>query len=88
MTIFCTGFDEAIIGMGERFHDSFVVYDHDKVLGILMERDGMTQEEAQEYYEFNIVGAWVGEHTPAFVVQADAETVHQYIEEDDNGSTH
>ena len=67
MTLYATGFDDAIIGRGERFHDTFVVYDLDKLLGILMERDGMTEEEAREFYEFNIVGAWVGEKTPAFV---------------------
>ena len=27
----------------------------------------MTQEEANEFFEFNVVGAWVGEQTPIFV---------------------
>lgn len=27
----------------------------------------MTEEEAFEYLEFNILGAWVGEETPMFV---------------------
>ena len=27
----------------------------------------MTYEEAVEYYEFNIVGAWLGEFTPVFI---------------------
>jgi len=27
----------------------------------------MTDEEAMEFFEFNVVGAWVGEETPIFV---------------------
>jgi hypothetical protein len=44
-----------------------ICYDEDKVIEILMERDGMTYEEAVEYFEFNIAGAWVGESTPFFM---------------------
>ena len=61
------GFDAAIVGIGERFTSWFVVYDYDKVIEILMTRDGMDHEDAIEWYEFNIVGAWVGENTPCFV---------------------
>ena len=87
MTLYATGFEEAILGWGERFHDTFVVYDLDKLLNILVERDGMTMEEAREYYEFNIVGAWVGDKTPAFIVQADAETLYEFMEGDEDGSS-
>jgi hypothetical protein len=34
---------------------------------ILIERDGMTDEEAMEYFDFNVQGAWVGESTPVFL---------------------
>ena len=27
----------------------------------------MSEDEAAEYFEFNVVGAWVGESTPVFV---------------------
>jgi len=27
----------------------------------------MTHEEAMEYFDFNVVGSYVGEHTPAFI---------------------
>ena len=43
------------------------MYDTDKCLAILRERDGMTEEEAEEYFYFNVVGAWVGDYTPCFV---------------------
>lgn len=59
--------DEAIIGVAERFNDTFVVYDKQKVLEIMVKRDGMSYEEAMEFFDFNIVGAWVGPKTPAFV---------------------
>jgi len=43
--LLCDGFDEAIIGMAERINLSHVVaYDVDKMLEIMVERDGMTYE--------------------------------------------
>jgi hypothetical protein len=32
-----------------------------------MDRDGMSHDEAIEYLEFNTVGAWCGENTPAWI---------------------
>jgi hypothetical protein len=60
-------YDDCIVGICDRFHDSFVVYDRDKVINKLMERDGMDEEEAVEFFEFNIVGGWHGEQTVGFV---------------------
>jgi hypothetical protein len=61
------GFDEAIIGVVQRMGIQAICYDEDKVLEILMERDGMTLIDAMEYFDFNIAGAWVGESTPFFL---------------------
>jgi acetyl-CoA carboxylase carboxyltransferase component len=58
------GFDDAVIGIEPM--TMRVVYDIDKVIEILMDQ-GMDHDEAIEYYEFNIVGAYVGEQTPIFV---------------------
>jgi len=33
-----------------------------------MVKDGMTYEEAVEYFEYNQMGAWVGERTPCFLI--------------------
>ena len=60
------GFDEAILGVVQRMGIQAICYDQDKVIDILME-DGMSYEEAVEYFEFNIAGAWVGESTPFFM---------------------
>ncbi len=60
------GFDDAIIGTAERFGmPPVAAYDYEKVIQALM-RD-MDRDQAEEYFNFNIVGAWVGEHTPVFV---------------------
>ena len=59
------GLDDAVIGVAS--DNSKVVYSADKVIGILKDRDGMTDEEALEYFEYNIAGAYVGPSTPLFV---------------------
>lgn len=62
------GFDEAIIGMAERINlGPVVAYDVNKILKIMIERDEMTFDEAIEYFEFNILGAWAGDNTPIFI---------------------
>lgn len=65
--LFADGFDDAIVGIGQRFNSTFVVYDYPKVIETLITRDGMTYEDAVEFFDFNIVGAWVGEGTPCFL---------------------
>ena len=60
-------YDACIVGIGHRFSDGpLVMYSIERILGVL-EADGMTDEEAVEWYHFNILGAWVGEGTPIFV---------------------
>lgn len=61
-----TGFDAAIIGLGCQFNTTFAVYDRAKVIEILVAQ-GLTEEDAEEHFAFNIGGAYVGESTPAFV---------------------
>lgn len=61
-------FDEAIVGIAHRIGmNPVVAYDTTKIIDILCERDGMERDEAAEYFEFNILGAYVGENTPMFV---------------------
>lgn len=59
------GFDEAIIGVVERIGVQAICYDKDKVIEILMK--DMPYEEAIEYFEYNIAGAYVGESTPFYL---------------------
>jgi hypothetical protein len=62
--MFIDGFDDAIIGVDEV--NLRVVYDIDEVINTLI-MDGMDVDDAIEYYEYNIAGAYVGEKTPVFV---------------------
>jgi len=64
---FADGFNDALIGVGYQFNQKLAVYDYNKCINILCDRDGMTIEEAGEYMEYNVVGAWVGDGTPIFV---------------------
>tara|TARA_R100000458_G_C8256159_1_gene232286 strand:- start:697 stop:960 length:264 start_codon:yes stop_codon:yes gene_type:complete len=63
------GLDKAIIGITDGSFDTNIrlVYDIDKCIKILMDRDGMDREEALEFFTFNISGAYVGEGTPIFM---------------------
>lgn len=61
------GFDDCIIGVTSRFGQSeHFAYSVDKIIDKLME-DGMNREDAYEFFQFNQVGAYVGETTPCFV---------------------
>lgn len=76
------GFDDAVIGIGRRCGQlDLIVYDSHKILEILVERDGMTMEDAREHFEFNIVGAWMGKGTPVFVEPMNMTEVESYIGE-------
>ena len=68
------GFEQAFMGVAESFGSApKAFYDSNKCIDILVERDGMTLEEAVEYFEFNVTGAYVGEFTPAFISLFDEE---------------
>jgi hypothetical protein len=63
------GYDDCLVGVVERFgEDSYFIYDRELVLEKL-QKGGMSYEEALEYYEFNQLGAYVGERTPAFLIR-------------------
>jgi hypothetical protein len=62
------GFDDAILGVAQRCgQPSLVAYSVAKILEILVERDGLSREDALDHLAFNIVGAWMGPGTPIFV---------------------
>jgi hypothetical protein len=61
------GFDEAIIGISQ-CNTPKAVYDTKKCIEILMNRDKMSEEEAVEFFQFNVVGSYMGEKTPIFTL--------------------
>lgn len=62
------GLDYAIIGITQEFgNGSRILYSKNKILQILRERDGMTHTEAEEFYDYNILGLYAGEQNPIFL---------------------
>ena len=60
------GLDDALAGYDTQGRAIYLV---NEILGILETRDGMTEEEAVEFFEFNIAGAYVGEYTPIYMYE-------------------
>jgi hypothetical protein len=62
------GLEAAIIGVtcGQHEDQPRVVYDVERVC-LLLEDQGMTREEAREWFDFNIIAAWVGPGTPLYM---------------------
>lgn len=60
--------DAAIVGLVSSCGsgDPVVCYDRSKVIAILMQ-DGMDEEEAEEFFEFNVIGAYMGPATPVYL---------------------
>jgi hypothetical protein len=65
--VFADGYDKAIIGIAYREGHPLVVYDTNTILRILIKRDGMWIDEAEEFFYYNIQGAFVGPRTPLFL---------------------
>jgi hypothetical protein len=65
--LFADGLDAAIIGFAWRDGVVIVVYDAQTIIDILCRRDGMEQEEAWEFFDYNIQGAWKGAMTPIYL---------------------
>ena len=62
------GLEAAYIGFTVNHHHAHVaVYSFEKCVGILVDRDGMTPDDAEEYLSFNTLGSFVGENGPLFV---------------------
>tara|TARA_Y100001938_G_C7733806_1_gene255944 strand:- start:6 stop:299 length:294 start_codon:yes stop_codon:yes gene_type:complete len=64
--LFADGHDHAIMGYSS---DGKVIYSVDQVVRGLVERDGMTPDEAIEFFNFNIECAYVGEYTPIYMYE-------------------
>lgn len=63
--LFADGFDDALIGVVEQFgRPPVALYNYGRCIQILME--DMTEEEAVEYFDYNVIGAYMGDNTPAF----------------------
>jgi hypothetical protein len=62
------GFESAYLGYTVNQHHAVVaVYDAEGCIEVLMSRDGMDRDGAEEFLEFNTLSAWVGENGPLFL---------------------
>ena len=71
--ILIEGFDDCIMGIVEKFNSLSVLYDLEKVLNKL-ESQGMDRSDAQDWYDYNMNGAWLGECTPSFFIQLEDDS--------------
>jgi hypothetical protein len=67
-SVILNGLDHGIVGMDV---DGHVVYSYEKCVEILMERDGMTLEEAEEWLDYNTVRAipYMGDMRPVMMYE-------------------
>ena len=67
--VILNGLEESIIGIVEEFGNGpRILYSKNKILNILCERDLMTMGEAEEFFDYNIIGLYAGEQNPVFLV--------------------
>ena len=72
-TLYADGFEDALIGLGWQHTKLIAIYDYDKCVEILILREDMTHEEAIEWMEYNVVGSYVGEYTPIFMLPKEVQ---------------
>lgn len=66
--ILLTDLEDCIIGVVEEFGNGRrILYDRTKIIKKLQERDSMTEQEAEEFYDYNILGLYAGEQNPVFL---------------------
>jgi hypothetical protein len=67
-TLLIDDHDFALIGTCMTWHGNMlverVIYDGPMLVEAMVEQDGMTEEEAIEYIDVNIIGAYMGDTTP------------------------
>ncbi len=66
--LFLDGLDAALVGVVRQFgRPAVALYDYTRVLAVLKADFGMDDDGAREFFETNLLGASVGEYTPAFL---------------------
>ena len=60
------GFDDAIIGIDQE--SLRLIYSVDKMKSILMTVDEMSEDDARDYLDFNVLSAYMGEKNPIYCI--------------------
>ena len=78
------GFEKAFVGstISAFSREQVALYDYDLCIKVLVEDQQMTEEEAIEYFDYNVIGSWVGEDTPIFIHKHKIENVEDYLDEE------
>ena len=75
------GFDSAVLGMSRgTLGEDVAVYSIARCIDVLVKRDGMSEDEAIEYMNFNVLDAYMGPMTPIFVYEMDAAAINEYAD--------
>lgn len=71
------GLEKALIGQASVWGDGErverLIYSGEKIIDVLMKRDDMSYEEAQEFIDYNIEGLYAGPSTPVIVWPTEGE---------------
>ena len=70
-SLLADGFEDALLGFGFQFNAAVAIYDYEACIDILRDRDGMSKDGALEFFEFNVVGAYMGPNTPVFMTKVE-----------------
>lgn len=70
--IFYDGLEPALIGAVQIFNKVVALYDYEKCIDHLIERDGGDYEMVTEHLEYNTLGSYVGENTPGFLMRTES----------------
>jgi hypothetical protein len=74
LALLADGFEAAIIGVGcQGCGTPLVIYDSEKCIEIL--HNQMSEEEAMDFFDYNVTGGYVGENGPIFM-----HPVPEYLE--------
>ena len=67
--ILLTGLEDCIVGVVEEFGTAGrrILYSKQLILQKLISRDSMTSDEAEEFYDYNILGLYAGEQNAVFL---------------------
>tara|TARA_R110000824_G_scaffold10908_2_gene47714 strand:+ start:313 stop:573 length:261 start_codon:yes stop_codon:yes gene_type:complete len=85
--LFADGMDAAFLGVARRCgQPDLAVYSVQRAIRVLRDRDGMSEDEAREHLEFNLIGAWLGEETPIWLERCTVSDLTEIYSVD--GSVH
>lgn len=79
------GFDNCLIGLGFQFTSTqgvktIALYDRRKCIEHIQEQDGISFDDAEEFFEYNIQGTYIGEGMPVFIRILNKEELHAHTD--------